>query len=34
MSREWVFCGKVTGWCDVGAMMVLGDADRPRAADT
>jgi hypothetical protein len=31
MSRECVFCGNVTGWRDVGAMMVLGDPDRPIA---
>ena len=31
MSRECVFCGNVTSWRDVGAMIVLGDADRPQA---
>ena len=31
MSRECVFCGNVTGWCDVGAMIVIGDADQPLA---
>jgi hypothetical protein len=32
MSRECVFCGNVTGWRDVGAMIVLGGApNRPQA---